>query len=298
MAVFSRSTGWSYLIALPWRSFNQRLSAILFMAAALTLLVLGRVQPSLIENARARAIDSVAPILDAVAWPMTAVENATVRVQSYMALQDENRRLRADTAQLTQWQNALVALQNENRELRTLLHFKAEPGLAYISARVIADTGGPFARGLVVTAGRLDGVREGMAAVNGDGLIGRVIEVGDWSSRVLLITDLNSRIPVTVAGSGDRAILAGDNSNQPKLYYLPPDAMLNPGARVITSGHGGVFPPGLPVGVVTAAARGVYGVTPVADLGRINYVRLVDFNLQGGSFNPLQTDIESGNKAH
>src|SRR5580704_12656089 len=102
-----------------------------------------------------------------------------------------------------------------------LLHFKTEPGIAYISARVIADTGGPFVRGLIVTAGKVDGVREGMAAMTGDGLIGRVIEAGDWSSRVLLITDLNSRIPVTVAGSGERAILAGDNSAMPKLVYLP-----------------------------------------------------------------------------
>jgi len=298
MTVLPRSTGWSYLIALPWRSINQRLSAILFMAAALGLLVMGRMQPSLIENARAHAVDGIAPVLDAVAWPIMAAENATARIRTYLSLQEENQRLRASTDQLTQWQNALVALQSENRELRTLLHFKTEPGLAYISARVIADTGGPFVRSLIVTAGKIDGVREGMAATTGDGLIGRVIEVGNWSSRVLLITDLNSRIPVTIAGSGDRAILAGDNSNQPKLYYLPQDAMLNPGARVITSGHGGVFPPGLPVGVVTVAARGVYGVMPVADLGRINYVRLVDFNLKGGSFNPLQSRIEAEDKPH
>ena len=268
------------------------------MLLALGLLVLGRAQPQLIENGRMHMIDSLAPALDAIAWPMAAAEGALTRVQSYMSLQEENQRLRAGNAQLTQWQNALVALQNENRELRGLLHFKTEPNLAYISARVIADTGGPFVRGLIVTAGKLDGVREGMAAMTGDGLIGRVVEAGDWSSRVLLITDLNSRIPVTVAGSGDRAILAGDNSNQPKLLYLPHDAVLNPGARVITSGHGGIFPPGLPIGVVTESARGAYSVAPAADLGRINYVRLVDFSLKGGAFNTLETKrIEAEQKA-
>jgi rod shape-determining protein MreC len=296
MTVLPRSTGWSSIVALPWRSLNQRFSAFVFMMAALGLLILGRIQPSLIEDTRAHVVDGAMPILDAIAWPMTAAENAAARVKSYMSLQEENQRLRADNAQLVQWQNALTALQDENRELRTLLNFQTEPGLAYISARVIADTGGPFVRGLLITAGKLDGVREGMAAMTGDGLIGRVVEAGDWSSRVLLITDLNSRIPVTIAGSGDRAILAGDNSNELKLFYLPQDAMLNPGARVVTSGHGGVFPPGLPVGVVTVAERGVYGVTPAADLGRVNYVRLVDFSLKGGAFNPLQTGIEAANK--
>ncbi|MGE3623754.1 MAG: rod shape-determining protein MreC [Bdellovibrionales bacterium] len=297
MPVRPHSRGWSYFTAVPWRVLNQRFSFVLFMAIAFGLLVLGRAQPALIESTRIHVVDGMTPVLNAVAWPMAAVQNIVVNARSYLSLQEENTRLRAGNAQLTQWQNALVTLENENRELRALLHFKNEPGLAYISARVIADTGGPFVRGLIVTAGALDGVREGMAAMTGDGLIGRVVEVGNWSSRVLLITDLNSRIPVTIAGSGDRAVLAGDNSNQPKLLYLPQDAVLNPGARVITSGHGGVFPPGLPVGVVGGAARSGYGVVAAADLGRINYVKLVDFNLKGGRFNPVQEKIETEQRA-
>jgi rod shape-determining protein MreC len=297
MPVRPHSSGWSHFAALPWRAFNQRFSFVIFMLLALGLLVLGRVQPGLLETTRLHVVDGLAPALDAITWPMTAIESVGTRVHSYLSLQQENERLRAGNAQLTQWQNALTNLQNENRELRALLHFKTEPNLAYISARVIADTGGPFVRGLIVTAGKLDGVREGMAAITGDGLVGRVVEAGDWSSRVLLITDLNSRIPVTVAGSGDRAILAGDNANQPKLLYLPQDAVLNPGARVITSGHGGIFPPGLPVGAVAETTRGGgYTVIPAADLGRISYVRLVDFSLKGGAFNPAETRLESEQK--
>ena len=293
MPVRRRSEGWSQLSAIPWRMLHQRFSFVLFMAAALGLLIIGCIQPSVVNGARTQVVDTLAPVLDAIAWPMQAAEAAVSHVQSYVSLAEENQRLRAGATQLAAWQNAVVALQKENRELRSLLHFKTEPGLAYISARVIADTGGPFVRSLVVTAGKTDGVREGMAAMTEDGLIGRVVEVGDWSSRVLLITDLNSRIPVSIAGSDDRAILAGDNSAAPKLLYLPQDAVLNPGARVISSGHGGVFPPDLPVGVVAESARGVYNVIPAADLGRVNYVRLVDFNLKGGAFNPVQTKIES-----
>ncbi len=132
-----------------------------------------------------------------------------IEARSYLSLREENAKLRQDSLQLKEWQNAAANLDRENHELRALLRFKTEPRFAYISARVIADTGGPFSRGLIVTAGKLDGVREGMAATTGDGLIGRVVDAGDWSSRVVLITDLNSRIPVTVMGSGDRAIMAG-----------------------------------------------------------------------------------------
>jgi rod shape-determining protein MreC len=135
-----------------------------------------------------------------------------------------------------------------------------------------------------------------MAVITGEGLIGRVTEVGDWSSRVWLISDLNSRIPVTIAETGDRAILAGDNTTQPKLLFLARDASVPEGARVVTSGHGGVFPPNLPVGILKEAERGTYTVVPTADLGRITYVRLVDFNLAGGGFNPMGARLRAEGK--
>ena len=246
MVTRSRPAGWSYAATLSWRMVLHRYSFVFFMAMAMALLIIGRVQPHVIEGARAHVIDTMAPVMDALARPLTLAGDMIRDAHDYVSLRSENERLRAANAQLKEWQNAAAVLQKENGDLRNLLHFKAEPGLAYISARVIADTGGAFARGLIVTAGKTDGVREGMAAMTGEGLIGRVVEVGDWSSRVVLVTDLNSRIPVTIAGSGERAILAGDNSPTPKLQFLPQDAILTAGANVVSSGHGGVFPPNLP----------------------------------------------------
>jgi rod shape-determining protein MreC len=274
----------------------QRFSYIVFMALAFGLLILGRTQPIAVENARSHIVDGLAPVFDALSQPVTATENAATAVKSYFSLRGENAKLRAELAQMRQWQDAVVTLQNENHELHDLLNFKVEPGLAYVSARVIADAGGPFVRSMIITAGTVDGAREGMAAMAGDGLIGRVVEAGDWSSRVLLVTDLSSRIPVTIEGTEDRAILAGDNSPIPKLALLPEDSGVHAGLRVVTSGHGGVFPPNLPVGVVTEISKGVYGVTPAADLGRINYIRLVDFSLKGGAFNPLSSAFDSKSK--
>jgi rod shape-determining protein MreC len=263
---------------------------------SLVLLVMSRVQPAAIASLRIHATDTLAPVLDAVARPMAAVQNIGATIHDTIALRADNQKLRTENSHMVEWQNTVVSLENENRELRNLLHFKAEPNLAYISARVIADTGGAYVRGLIVTAGKTDGVREGMAAMTGEGLIGRVVEVGDWSSRVLLITDLNSRIPVSIASTGDRAILAGDNSSQPKLLFMPRDAAAADGARVVTSGHGGVFPPNLPVGILQESSRGVYSVAPAADLGRVTYVRLVDFDLKGGNFNSIEAKMQAEGK--
>ena len=146
-----------------------------------------------------------------------------------------------------------------------------------VAARVVGDSGGAFVHSVLVNAGGQDGVRKGQAAVNGEGLVGRVAEVGERSARVLLVTDLNSRIPVLLESQRYRAILVGDNSQRPRLLYLSADAKVSPGDRIVTSGHGGVFPPGLAVGVVTLIANGDVRVQPFVDWERLEYVRLIEF---------------------
>ena len=117
-----------------------------------------------------------------------------------------------------------------------------------------------------------------MAAVNERGLVGRVIEVGRRSARVLLLTDFNSRVPVMVEPSRDQAILAGDNSREPGLIFLPLNPRMAVGQRVVTSGRGGVLPPGLAVGMVSAIGdregRGRAG----GRLGPAGYVRLLEYS--------------------
>jgi len=287
----SFSRRFSAAAVLSWRGLFQRFSFVLFISLAVFLIILTRTQPEAISSLRAHTLDAVAPILDVLARPTLLVQDASDAVHSMVSLRADNKRLYEENRHLIEWQNAVMALERENRDLRALLKFKTEPRQTYISARVIADTGGAYARGLVITAGKTDGIREGMAAMTGEGLIGRVVEAGSWSSRVWLISDLNSRIPVTIAETGDRAILAGDNTTQPKLLFLSRDASIPSGAHVVTSGHGGVFPPNLPVGVLKEIEHGAYAVVPAADLGRVTYVRLVDFSLEGGALNPIENKL-------
>lgn len=292
MSVHSRRTGWVYNTALSWGAMLQRFSFVLFLGLSLGIIVIGHSKPVIVQSLRARVVDGVAPVLDVLSRPLEMVDAVQIRIQSYRELVRENARLKAENAELMRWQNAALALKTENAELRGLLKYKTEPSAAFISARVIADGGSAYVRSLIVTAGSQDGVREGMAAMTGDGLIGRVVEVGEWSSRLLLITDLNSRIPVMVTGTGDHAILTGDNTPEPKLLYLPLESDVKTGARIVTSGHGGIFPPNLPVGVVTNGGHSNLQIAPIASLGRINQVRLVDFNLAGGALNPVANKIQ------
>ncbi len=287
--LFRRSTSWySSTTAMSWRGVSRRFSTLIFAGFSVFLICFSKSQPEAVSYIRSRTIDTMAPVLDFVAKPATVIQNAGQSFRDFALLRVDNKKLKEENAHMIEWQNAVALLEKENRELRALMNFKAEIKTTYISARVIADTGGAYSRGLIVTAGKSDGVREGMAAVTGEGLVGQVVEVGEGSSRILLVSDMNSRIPITIAETGDRAILAGDNSARPKILFLARDASVSDGAHVVTSGFGGVFPPNLPIGILKESFRGAYKVLPMADLGRITYVRLVDFGLGKKEFDKVE----------
>jgi len=280
--VKTRNSGTAIRIAAPLRALIQRFSFLLLVLAAVALMTVARMDPVLVDHARSRVTDAFTPILNIISRPAATVADVIEAGRQLVQLHEENRRLRAENERLMQWQQVALRLEAENKSLRGLLAYKPDPAASYITARVVADPGGAFVRTLVVMAGRRDGVERGQAAMAGQGLIGRVVQVGEWSSRILLITDINARIPVVLETTRQRAMLGGDNSDQPKLLYIPRGLEVTEGERVFTSGHGGLFPPGLPVGMVAARADGEVRVVPMVDLSRIEHVQLVDFGIPGG----------------
>ena len=163
------------------------------------------------------------------------------------------------------------------QELRTLMNLPADPLASFASARVVADSGGPFIRTVLIGAGERDGVRRGQAVATGNGVVGRVVGVGNRAARVLLLTDLNSRVPVVIQGTRIRAMLVGDNGQRPRLEYLPSTATINPGDRVVTSGDGGLFPEGLPIGTVALSEPHMPRVQLYVDLEKLDFVRIFRF---------------------
>ncbi len=249
-------------------------------------MLLGQADAVLVERARSAVTDAVAPLLDAASRPADAINDMIDSLSEMADLRGENAHLRRENDRLRSWQALARELEAENTALRKLTHAVPESGLRFVSARVIGDPGGAFARSVLINAGTRDGVAKGQAAITSDGLAGRVAEVGMQSARVLLVTDINSRIPVLIGNGRDRAILAGDNSVQPKLLYLAPGTNVAPGDSVVTSGHGGAFPPGLPVGIVSQAGEGALRIQPFVDWAHLEYLRLADYELSGVLMSP------------
>jgi rod shape-determining protein MreC len=260
---------------------RQRLALAGLVLAAVALIALNRAEAPLIERARVAVTDLFVPLLDVVARPVEAAHGAISAGARTLDLWNENARLREEDARLLQWQTVARSLEAENRGLRQVLNVPGERPVEQVTARVIGAAGGSFVRSVLVLAGAEDGVARGQAAMTAEGLAGRVTEVGHRAARVLLLTDMNSNVPVVIERTRERAIAAGDNSERLRLAFLPTEARPQIGDRVVTSGHGGIFPPGLPVGVVVGTADGGARVQPYADLARLDYLRLIEYGIGG-----------------
>jgi rod shape-determining protein MreC len=268
-------------LASPLKAWSPRFTLALLLVFAVAMLALSASNPTIATWARTAAGDAVAPLLDLLSRPAATTAEAIGGFRDLANLRAENARLREEHQRLLQWQAVARRLDAENQQLRQLLNLAPDPRARFLTARVVSVSGGAFVRSVLIAAGERDGVRKNQAVLSGEGLVGRVSEVGERSARVLLMTDINSRIPVFVERTRERAVLAGDNSDRLRLLYLPEEQAATVGDRIITSGHGGVFPPGLPIGDILTAVEGTAEVQPYVEWDRLEYVRLVDYELAG-----------------
>jgi rod shape-determining protein MreC len=278
------------------RAMIERITFPLLVLLSGVMIVLGKADQVMLESLKNSVMDAAAPALDMLSRPSGLVDTAVGRARDFLTVYQENARLAEENERLLGWQQAALKLASENAQLRDLLRVAPEPATSYVTARVIANSGGAYARSVMVNSGRENGVVRGEAAVTGEGLVGRVSEVGSRAARILLITDLNSRVPVIVEGSRQRAVLAGDNSEHPSLRYLEAGAAIRIGDRIVTSGQGGVFPPGLPVGVVAVFNGELARVELFVELSRVDYLRLVDYGLADALPSPLPLAPRGGKR--
>jgi len=280
----------SVSVTVAARNWTQRFAFVLLITLAFGIMLVGKADTVVVSRARTLLIDLIAPVMDAASRPIASAKQAANTVQELVALQQENARLADENKTLLEWQSIGRELQSQNAALRDLLKFTPDPRASYIAAPVIADTSSSYVRSLIVLAGQNDGVVKGQAAITGAGLVGRVLEVGRRASRVLLLTDISARVPVIIERTRDQAVLAGNNSDNPELQYLPRDVDIKVGDRIVSSGVGGNFPAGLPVGEVVRVGEGHILVQLYAQLDRMEYLRLVDYSLPGILMQDLGVD--------
>lgn len=239
------------------------------------LFLIWRIDSPRVERFRAALIDRVVPSFDWALLPVTKVAGMIEGFQSYARIYEQNQELRRELQQMKAWKEAAVQLEQQNAKLLAQNQVRLDPKLTSVSGVVLADSGSPFRQSVLLNVGERDGIVDGWATMDGLGLVGRISGVGRTTSRVILLTDASSRIPVTIQPSGQRAILAGDNSAAPPIEFLESPEQVRPGDRVVSSGDGGVFPAGLLVGQVAQGPDRRLRVRLAADYERLDFLRVL-----------------------
>jgi rod shape-determining protein MreC len=268
-------------LSIARRQALAKLTLPVLIVTAFGLLLLGKADALLADRARMALADALAPLYGVLSKPLDSVRGMVSGAEELIALRADNARLRDENERLRQWQSVALALDAENQRLKANLNWIPDPQPHFVTARVVADAGGLYARAVLLSVGPNHGIRKGEIALDERGLVGRVTEVGARSARVLLITDLNSRVPVILEQSRSRAILVGTNGSRPRLLYWPEGAPPAEGERVVTSAEANAFPADLPVGTVHYSLNHVPEIEPAADLSRLDVVRLLDYGLSG-----------------
>ena len=260
------------------RLLAKKFAIVLLFLSAFVLMLINKTDTVIIDKTSSVATDIVSPVLDFLVIPAKALANVYDYFKELQKIRDDNRRLREENRQLLILRDWARALEIENHLLSGLLNYTPPPESSFITARVIAEEGDAFSHSLVAYTG--DGaVQKGQVAVSDKGVVGRVDKVGNMYSKILLITDINSKIPVMVERTRVRGILSGDNTATPRMVFIPLSAELTVGDRVVTSGVAGVFPPGLPVGKISSVEKNNVKIKPFTNLERLEYIKIIDYKL-------------------
>lgn len=264
-------------VSIQLRQALGKLVLPLLVLLSLAILIAGQANRKLADRARMYTTDVLSPFWSLVSIGQERAVAITHNLQEAGQLAQENARLKAENENLRRWYDVAVSLTRENDSLKTALHWIPEPAPAFVTGRVVADSGGIYTRAVLLVAGTDSGVQVGNIALAANGLAGRVTETGAHSARILLITDIASRLPVMLEASQAPAIMVGDNSPMPRLMYYAQDTRPVEGERVVTSDQAGAFPAGLPIGTVHYVAEGRPVVAPFEQLDHLSLLRVFNF---------------------
>jgi len=261
---------------------NGGLTRVALFAAIListVLIILQRGAEHNTSGVETAAQETVAPLASVLAVPLRGFEGIFSDISDRRSAFEDNKKLREEIAMLRERQARYDNLANKVARYEAILGVDTETDipLRKIAARAIGETDGPFFRSLILNVGSKDGVKVGNPVMSTNGLVGHVINIGPNTTRVLRVSDLNSRIAVASARSGATAILAGDNSPLPKLDFINQRENWKAGDRVISSGDDGALPRGLQIGEVVRGEAGGFRVQLAAGSEPLDWVWVSPF---------------------
>jgi len=254
-----------------------RIETTLFSLLCLIIIATSKVNPSLTNSFSMSIVEFAMPIARVISMPLNAVVNITINFQELIDARHRNEILIKENENLKSLYIKSLNIHQENKQLKDILKYVGLRSTKFLVARLIAHPYQTYSRNVFIDIGENQSVKEGDIVIGNNALIGRVEQVSAKKSRVLLATDINSRIPVIVSGARTKGILAGNNTNVMQILYLEKVHHITTGDMVFTSGDGDAMPPGLLIGVITDVGKGYAVVEMIENVKNLDVVSVVNY---------------------
>ncbi len=258
----------------------KKFALVILFLMALLLMLLNKNQRNVVDNVANAGTGVVVTVVDVLVFPAKVVSWVYDFFYEIGTVRKQNAKLLAENNDLRLLKDKYEALEIENKLLSELLNFATLPEVRYVSAKVVAEESDAFAQAVVAYVGNNE-VSKGDVVLSDKGVVGRIDVVKSSYAKIITLADINSKIPVMIEKNRVRGILSGNNTPFPKLTFVPLDAEIGVGDKIVTSGVSGVFPAGLPVGQVIATSKNEIKVKPFALLEKLEYVKIVKYGIDG-----------------
>lgn len=277
----------NFLLLIKFKSLGRILMKFLvFILFFVVLLFIGanKTNNETVNKVSKAGLEVVGPVMYVLEFPARIIHNVYTYVYDVSRVFTDNRALQEENKQMLYLQNKVHTLEVENRLLSRLLNYVPPAEATYVSAKIIAETGDDFTHAMIIYIGDAK-VKKGQVVLAAESVIGRIEQVGGKYAKVILLNDISSKIPVVIERTRVRGILSGNNTALPQLIFTKSTADIQEGDLVVTSGIGGIFPAGLPIGFVNSIKGNEIDVEMISDLDRVEYVRVVDYGLSAENEN-------------
>ena len=261
------------------RGTQQRFSLLALVLVSVAFLFIETIENKPLNYLRSFIKDTIYRSSMLVSFPSKGLTYIINEAEDHMNLYNDYTQLKKENYQLKNKISKSDYIVLENTQLRKLIDEPATSLTNLVNSRVMIDKQSPYLNSFILNSGSNREIRNGMAVLDGKNFIGRIVDVNFFSSRVLLVSDLNSKIPVIVEPSGNHAILSGRGTDEPTLEYLPENHTVKEGDKIYTSGKEGIFSPGIPIGAVILNAKKV-SASLFSDLSQITFVNIILVNLE------------------
>lgn len=265
-----------------FRVFIRKLLVAALFVSALMFMMLSKADTLILNKITNSVSQAFSPVIQVMQFPAEVVYAVYDKVRDITLVYSENKRLKAENLDLLMLKNQVRTLKAENKLLGQMLNYTPPPEASFVTAKIVAEEGDGFSHSLIAYTDNAEQVRKGQVVLGAESVVGRVESVSGSYVRVLLFTDINSRVPVILERNRIRGILSGDNTTVPKLMFTAAGADIKEGDMVVTSGVAGVFPTGLPIGVVSKITKGAIAVETISDIERLEYIKIVDYGVYDG----------------